>query len=322
MPVQDLPEYITCPPDAAGVYAIWPGSGVPENSANRTWHEQTMRIPLAGEATQTTLVRNVVIPTVTMFQPQSCVANGTSLIIAPGGSFLFLMMDHEGYDVARWVTTLGVTAFVLRYRLAHMPEDDADMLAFMGTLGRVLPVQDRFEERPPVGNEKVEEARYRAEEDGHQAIRFVRDHASEWGLDPQKIGIAGLQGEALLSPLPRTTMRTAAPTLSRASIRGTGGQHRCLRTRLRFFWLPRTMIFWWRLYPLSGSMRPGAERTGQWNCTSSREDSTDSVCGNSTSHPMCGPLSFNTGWLFRGISPRVEKGVRYSVATCPYPGPV
>lgn len=191
MPVQDLPEYITCPPDAAGVYAIWPGSGVPENSANRTWHEQTMRIPLAGEATQTTLVRNVVIPTVTMFQPQSCVANGTSLIIAPGGSFLFLMMDHEGYDVARWVTTLGVTAFVLRYRLAHMPEDDADMLAFMGTLGRVLPVQDRFEERPPVGNEKVEEARYRAEEDGHQAIRFVRDHASEWGLDPQKIGIAG-----------------------------------------------------------------------------------------------------------------------------------
>ncbi|MCS6777091.1 MAG: alpha/beta hydrolase [Chloroherpetonaceae bacterium] len=191
MPAQHLPDYIRHPPDAAGVYAIWPGSGVPDSSATWTWHEQTMRVPLAGGAIQATMVRNVVIPTVTMFQPDPGTANGTSLIIAPGGSFLFLMMDHEGYDVARWVTSLGVTAFVLRYRLAHMPEDDDDMLAFMGTLGSVLPIQDRFEERPPVGNEKVEEARCWGEEDGHQAIRFVREHALEWGLDPQKIGIAG-----------------------------------------------------------------------------------------------------------------------------------
>jgi acetyl esterase/lipase len=101
------------------------------------------------------------------------------------------MMDHEGYDMARWLTTLGVTALVLKYRLAHMPEDDSEMLAFMDTLGSVLPVQSRGEDRPPVGNEKVEEARMWGEEDGRQALRFVREHAAEWDLDPNRIGIAG-----------------------------------------------------------------------------------------------------------------------------------
>ena len=77
------------------------------------------------------MARNVVIPTVTMFKPNAGAANGTSLIIAPGGAFRFLMMDKEGYDMARWLTQHGVTAFVLKYRLAHMPENDAEMLAFI-----------------------------------------------------------------------------------------------------------------------------------------------------------------------------------------------
>lgn len=140
-----LPSYIEYPPDAAGVFAIWPDSGIPASSRSWTWHEQSMQIQRPGSATPVTMVRNVAIPTVTMFTPES--PNGTSIVIAPGGSFLFLMMDHEGYDMARWLTTFGVTAFVLRYRLAHMPEEDSEMLAFMETLGQVLPVQNRGEER-------------------------------------------------------------------------------------------------------------------------------------------------------------------------------
>ncbi len=188
---QHLPSYIERPSDAAGVFAIYPGTGVPPGSEKWTWHEQTMQVPMFGSTAPTRMVWNVVIPTVTMFKPAAGTANGTSLIVAPGGAFRFLTMDLEGYDMAHWLTQLGVTVFVLRYRVAHMPENDADMLAFMQNLMTVLPHQSRTEEKPPVGDEAAEEARTWAEEDGRQAIRFVRQHAIEWGLDPNRIGIAG-----------------------------------------------------------------------------------------------------------------------------------
>jgi acetyl esterase/lipase len=188
---QHLPSYIERPSEAAGVFAIYPGNGVPPGSEQWTWHEQTMQVSMFGSTAPTTMVRNVVIPTLTMFQPAAGTANGTSLIVAPGGAFRFLTMDAEGYDMAHWLRQLGVTVFVLRYRVAHMPENDADMLAFMQNLMTVLPHQSRTEEKPPVGDEAAEEARTWAEEDGRQAIRFVRQHAIEWGLDPNRIGIAG-----------------------------------------------------------------------------------------------------------------------------------
>ena len=191
MSAQHLPSYIERPPDAAGVFAIYPGNGIPPSSEKWTWHEQTMQVPMSGSTALTTMVRNVVLPTLTLFQPATGTANGTSLLVAPGGAFRFLMMDSEGYDMARWLTQLGVTAFVLRYRVAHMPEDDTEMLAFMHNLMNVLPLQRRGEEKPPVGDEATEQARTWAEEDGRQAIRFVREHAREWGLDPNRIGIAG-----------------------------------------------------------------------------------------------------------------------------------
>jgi len=137
------------------------------------------------------MVRNVVIPTVTMFKPAAGTANGTSVIVAPGGAFHVLMVDYEGYDVARWLTEIGVTVLVLRYRVARTPDNDADVPAFTQHLTSVLPHPGPAEENPPVGTEATEEARLWGEEDGRQAIRFVRQHASEWGLDPHRIGIAG-----------------------------------------------------------------------------------------------------------------------------------
>ncbi len=177
------------PADAAGVFPVWPGSGVAPGSERWTWHEQTLHVPEFSGPNG--IVRNVVVPTVAMFKAAPEAANGTSLIVAPGGAFKFLMMDSEGYDLARWLTRLGVTAFVLKYRTAHMPESDADMLEYMPSLFRSLPRQDPTEEAPPVGDEAMEAARGWAEEDGRQAVRFVRQRASEWSLDPRRIGIAG-----------------------------------------------------------------------------------------------------------------------------------
>jgi len=137
------------------------------------------------------MVRNVVIPTLTLFKPSPDAVNGTAIIVAPGGAFHFLMMDHEGYDVAHWLTNLGVTAFVLKYRVQHTPENDADMPGFLEELGQKLPHPDHLEVNPPTSYPPAEAARLWGEEDGRQAIRFLREHAEEFGIDPNRIGIMG-----------------------------------------------------------------------------------------------------------------------------------
>lgn len=187
---QQLPSYVERPPDGAGAFAIWPGTGVPPGSEKWTWHEQTVQMP--GSKVPTRMVRNVVIPTVTMYKPAQGTANGTALIVAPGGAFNFLMMDTEGYEMAHWLTQLGVTAFVLKYRLAHTPENDTEFFSFVQNLLTVLPHPSPTVETPPLGkDEGPTSIRSLSEEDGRQAIRFVRQHATEWGIDPNRIGIAG-----------------------------------------------------------------------------------------------------------------------------------
>lgn len=184
---QQLPGYIERPPDAAGVFAIWPGSGVPPGAEKSTWHEQTMQAP--GSRVPSHMVRNVVVPTVTMFQPGPGASNGTAVIVAPGGAFTFLMVDYEGYDMARWLAHQGVTAFVLKYRVAHSPEKDADMGAFLQSMKLSHP--DASVKTPPELTPAMQEARTWGEDDGRQAIRYVREHAGDWGVDPHRIGIAG-----------------------------------------------------------------------------------------------------------------------------------
>jgi quercetin dioxygenase-like cupin family protein len=126
-----------------------------------------------------------------MYKPVAGTANGTALIVVPGGAFTFLMLDLEGIDVAHWATPHGITAFVLKYRVAYTPENDPDFFAFLPKLFTVLPHPGATVETPPTGTGPIEEARNWADEDGLQAIRFVRQHASEWGIDPKRIGIAG-----------------------------------------------------------------------------------------------------------------------------------
>lgn len=177
------------PVEVANVFTIWPGTGIPPGSEKWTWHEQTMQVP--DFSTPNQMVRNVVVPTLTMFKPPAGTANGTAIIVAPGGAFHFLMMGHEGYDVAHWLTNLGVTAFVLKYRVQRTPENDADMPAFLEELGEKLPHPDPNEIDPPVAFPAAEKARLSAEEDGRQAIRFLRQHATELGIDSNRIGIMG-----------------------------------------------------------------------------------------------------------------------------------
>src|SRR5438876_5697790 len=126
----------------------------------------------------TEVVANVTKPTLLVFKPAPGTANGTAIVIAPGGGFMALSINSEGTDVAKYLAAKGVTAFVLKYRLAHSGEDAtqeftnliADRQKFNETVGKVIPLSIA---------------------DGQAAVTYVRQHASEWGISPDRVGIIG-----------------------------------------------------------------------------------------------------------------------------------
>ena len=84
---------------------------------------------------QTKVVYNVTKPTLTVFVPEADKANGTAVIIAPGGGFHALSINSEGLDVAKWLVQKGVTCFVLKYRLVHVLSNDPTA-EFAGKMGK------------------------------------------------------------------------------------------------------------------------------------------------------------------------------------------
>jgi acetyl esterase/lipase len=124
------------------------------------------------------VVRNVTQPTLTAHWPDPARANGTTIIVCPGGAFHILAIEHEGTAVAQWLAARGVTAFVLKYRL--LPTDDD----FVSTLADIFVDRQRTMQR-------LLTIRPFALADGCQAIRLVRQQAASWGLDAHKIGILG-----------------------------------------------------------------------------------------------------------------------------------
>lgn len=97
-------------------------------------------------------VANVVNPSITVYRAAN--PNGMAIIMCPGGGYARLAMNHEGHDMAPWFTTQGITYVVLKYRM-------------------------------PNGHYEVPLS------DAEQAIRLVRAHAKEWGIDPHRVGIMG-----------------------------------------------------------------------------------------------------------------------------------
>jgi acetyl esterase/lipase len=124
---------------------------------------------------QTRVVFNVANPTLTVFQPEAGKANGTAVVICPGGAFFALSIDSEGFDVARWLNTKGVTCFVLKYRLVACKTDDpTSELMSRGPLDEVVAPIVKL-----------------ALADGNAAIGYVRKHAAEFAVNPERIGIVG-----------------------------------------------------------------------------------------------------------------------------------
>ena len=104
-------------------------------------------------------ISRVTRPTLTAFFPSPDKANGTAVIICPGGGYSYLVMNQEGTDVAAAFVKKGIAAFVLKYRL---PNDKIMKDKSIGPL-----------------------------QDAQQAVKILRQRAKEWHIDPSKIGIMG-----------------------------------------------------------------------------------------------------------------------------------
>jgi acetyl esterase/lipase len=144
---------------------------------------------------QTTL-RNVTQPALYPVLPPAGKANGTALVIAPGGAFLSLSFDSEGLLVARRLAERGVTCFVLAYRLDPTPQDPA---AFMQVVAKRFSMPAKRRTSIDIDSPAVAQA----QEDGLAALRWVRAHAGDYGIDMKRIGMIGFSAGG------KTTMNVA-----------------------------------------------------------------------------------------------------------------
>jgi acetyl esterase/lipase len=157
---------------AQQVIKLYPGA--PPGSEQWTHQEKEYY----SDIWRTQVVTNVTQPTLTVFKPAAGTANGTAVVVCPGGGFHALSINSEGVDVAKWLAERGVTAFVLKYRLVPTGEDG------------VKEVMAKMANRQGLDTANVKVIPL-AVADGLAAVTYVRKHASEFGVDPARVGIMG-----------------------------------------------------------------------------------------------------------------------------------
>jgi len=114
-------------------------------------------------------------PSLTIYLPPKEKANGTAVVIFPGGGYGHLAMDHEGHQIAQWLNSLGIAGFIVQYRHRNSGAG----------YGYPAPIQD-----------------------AQRAIRMVRSRAVEWNVDPGRIGIIGFSAGGHLASSAGTHFQT------------------------------------------------------------------------------------------------------------------
>lgn len=146
-------------------------NGPAPGSENWDWRE--------GYIEQAKIAYNIVNPTLTVFPATQESATGAAVIICPGGGFHFLSVENEGYAVAQWLQNKGISAFVLKYRTEHCLTDN--------------PIQEFMQKGPNSEkfNKDIEPVVAMGIADGKAAVAYVREHAEQYGVHPDQIGIMG-----------------------------------------------------------------------------------------------------------------------------------
>jgi endo-1,4-beta-xylanase len=166
-PLSSPPAPAPSPP--APVVVLWP-AGAPGSEAKRNLPETPVGGNLAG-------IHN---PSLTVFLPEAGHATGSAVVILPGGGHRLLVVEKEGFTVARWLAAHGIAAFVLKYRLAREA----------GSTYRV----------------DVESL-----QDVQRALRVVRSRAGAWGIDAARVGVMGFSAGGELAALSAMRFDPGAP---------------------------------------------------------------------------------------------------------------
>jgi len=157
-------------------------NGQAPGSENWNWKEGEV---LAGPPMNAMIAYNVTNPSLVVFEPDS--ANGVAVILSPGGSYQVLNIEHEGTNVANYLTKKGITVFLFKYRLIQSHTND--------------PWQEMMEARksPAAMGEKMAPLRIMAIKDLNKAVAYVRKHAAEYNVDPNKIGVIGFSAGGVMA---------------------------------------------------------------------------------------------------------------------------
>ncbi|MBA4062940.1 MAG: xylanase [Isosphaera sp.] len=148
---------LTLPSKAAEptVVKLWPGKAPGET---KDLGPEVYPEPKKGQADVKRLT-NVSDPTITIYSPAKEKANGTAVVVAPGGGYSILAIEHEGTQVCEWLRDLGVTAVLLKYRVPKRAAQTPDNLAMI--------------------------------QDAQRAVSMVRSRNAELGIDPKRVGMLG-----------------------------------------------------------------------------------------------------------------------------------
>lgn len=160
----------------AEVIRLWPGQAPGSEDWQGPEEVADVTLPAVGKLH---VITNVTVPTLTVFRPSAADANGTAMIVLPGGSFRALAWDVDGVETAQWLAKNGVTAFVLKYRV-RPPQKGESFGETLADFARA-----------------TRSRRALAVADARQAIRYVRTHAQTYRLRRGKIGIIGFSAGAM-----------------------------------------------------------------------------------------------------------------------------
>ncbi|MBT7650909.1 MAG: alpha/beta hydrolase [Opitutae bacterium] len=147
---------------------LWP-SGAPGEKKDE-FGSETIIAPKSKSDVQR--ISNVSQPTIKIFPAPESIANGTAVLVCPGGAYNILAIEHEGVDACKWLNSIGVTAVLLKYRVPRRKD----------RLKHVAPLQD-----------------------AQRAMGIIRRESRKWNIDPDKIGILGFSAGGNLAVMACTT---------------------------------------------------------------------------------------------------------------------
>jgi acetyl esterase/lipase len=164
-------------------------------------------------------------PTLTVYKPEPAKNSGAAVVVFPGGGYQILAYDLEGTEVCTWLTSIHVTCILVKYRVpydGHYPERTEDL------------------------------------EDAQQAMRITRVHASEWGIDPKRVGALGFSAGAHLVAV-LSNHFDAEPNF--AAVKAHGGLGRGINARPDFAFVlyPGYLVHWPNKTDLAPEAKPTAD---------------------------------------------------------------